>query len=137
MNNQRCANKHVKRECNRNQQRQGCINPTPCAPTPSPCQTAAEECPCREEVQCQKEEAHVKICGKVTFRGNSCAGATVVIVHGRQVVAECITDREGCFEFKGKVRSYSLRAHKNGKRSRVHTIANPQKCKYECNFVLM
>lgn len=97
--------------------------------------------PCNEErtenQQSCQEDNHIKICGSVTLRGQGIHLATVVVMRNRQVVAECLTDCEGCYEFKGPRANYSLRAHKGNRRSRIRTIACGSGEKFEVNFSFM
>lgn len=100
-------------------------------------ETAANECPQeRMENECPCEN-QIIIEGRVTYRGQGIHLATVVVTRNRQVVAECLTDCEGCYEFKGQRASYTLRAHKNNRRSRPHTVLGNNKDKIEVNFNLM
>lgn len=114
----------------------------------NPCTSAStDNCQCINEPPCNEEPAlspqscpqdnHIKICGRVTYRGQGIHLATVVIMRNRQVVAECLTDCDGCYEFKGQRANYSLRAHKGNRRSRIRTVSCSNGDKFEVNFNFM
>lgn len=103
-----------------------------CPPPESVCETetAAETCNC----PC---ENRIKISGKVMYNGQAVHLATVVVIRNRQVIAECLTDCDGCYEFTGERAKYFLRAHKNRLRSRARSIPCTNGDKFQANFNLM
>lgn len=129
------------RQCKNNRQnnnRQSSSRPNnnrPCIQEQA--ETAANECPQeRIENECPCEN-QIIIEGRVTYRGQGIHLATVVVTRNRQVVAECLTDCEGCYEFNGPRANYTLKAHKNNRRSRPHQVSANSKDKTEVNFNLM
>lgn len=130
MKRQTCAKQHMNKQCK---------SQKPCLPEPCP----QDDCQCEMQdvppmcPPCPAEENTLRICGQVTCRGNAVHMATVVIIHNRQVVAECITNKEGKYEFKGKIKPYCLRAHKGNRRSRMKNITNPKREKYQIDFCLI
>lgn len=75
-------------------------------------------------VECEERTRDNEICifGTVFYRNQPVKDATVVISHGRHLVAKCITNCEGQYEFTGEKKPYFLRAYKNGRFSNIAKV---------------
>ncbi|MBQ5851423.1 MAG: hypothetical protein IIW54_11545 [Lachnospiraceae bacterium] len=89
-----------------------------------------------EDTACNCED-NVKISGKVMYRNQGVHLATVTVIKNRSIVAECLTDCDGCYEFKGERGNYILRAHKNHFRSRSRNVNKSSLGSVIINFNLM
>lgn len=107
-----------------------------CPDTEKNCNT-----PCPEEEilsvpQCPCEDK-ITISGKVTYRKQGVHLAKVIVTSNRQIIAECLTDCDGCYTFQCQKGRYTLRAFKNRLRSapRIVNCSGPNS--YTINFNIM
>ena len=103
-----------------------------------------EDCSCTEPPLCEtspvsdicQKNNSITIYGKVKCNGQGVHLATVSVIRNRQIVAECLTDCEGNYEFNGIKSRYFLRAHKNHRRSVLRSVSCKNNHKFEINFCL-